>query len=640
MSASVKALIVDDDKNLTDSLKNTLVEQEIEVKITHSAQQAEQFLSFEQYDLLIVDVVLPKVNGIDFLKSIISKNLLHSNCKIWLMSGVISEKIVSKEVMNHVDSFLKKPLGLKDVKKRLSSAFNNSDDLLKNLPFFYLNYSHEKNFLAEKEYLIQNHELMFICFYLNSLSFDGLLEVGITDSDEKAKVLFKSGNIVNVEVKDPKSYIGGLLVKHNLVAKEVIKRMLSEESKDPLGVRLIEGCYVSPHSLNKVLKEQMIIKLFKLMEGSSVRVKCDKFEVSIEKLNKSIRLEMRDFCMLIDQWVKSYVDMKWLRDFFRTYEDTHFRNVKNYAFSQRLSIYPGLEFFTFDHIKGVQGVSHIINTSKKEKDQVIRELYCRLLAKEGCLEYTTEKKSEFSHQDYAFMKKRYESFLKDSESKNYFELLGLSPKSDIKEMESRYRSMVKNFHPDRRAKDMPKDIAAICDRCFFLLKKIYEVLSNPEEKRRYIAKLELGRQKSNLAVQSMYMEGKQKLRQGFYKESLNQFKNILQNKLAPNDTSLFYIWCRLKMLENNPEALKEEQDKLLEMFNNTKLEYKQSAAFFFVKGLFMKLEGNRKVAFECFTKATLVDPKLTAARIEKSSLGTKKKSKKASAFKGLFKKGA
>ena len=640
MSVSVKALIVDDDKNLTDSLKNILVEQEIEVKTTHSAQQAEQFLSFEQYDLLIVDVVLPKVNGIDFLKSIISRNLLHSNCKIWLISGVINEKIVSKEVMNHVDSFIKKPLDLKDIKERLSSAFNSSDDLLKNLPFFYLNYSNEKNLLIERDYLIQNHELMFICFYLNSLSFNGVLQVGITDSDEKSKVLFQSGNIVNVEVKDPKSYIGGLLVKHNLVEKEVIKKMLSEESDEPLGVRLIEGCYISPHSLNRVLKEQMVIKLFKLLEGSSIRVKCDEFEVSVEKLNKGIRLEMRDFCMLIDQWVKSYVDIKWLQDFFRTYEDTQFRNVKNYAFSQRLSIYPGLEFFTFDHIKGVQGVAHIINNSKKEKDQVIRELYCRLLAKEGCLEYTTEKESTFNQQDYAFMKKRYESFLKDSESKNYFELLGLSAKADIKEIESRYRSMVKNFHPDRRAKDMPKDIATICDRCFFLLKKIYEVLAHSEEKRKYIAKLEIGRQKSNLAVQSMYMEGKQKLKQGFYKEALNQFKNILQNKLAPNDTSLFYIWCRLKMMENNPDGLKKEKDKLLEMFNSTKLEYKQSAAFFFVKGLFMKLEDNRKMAFECFTKAILVDPKLTAARIEKSSLGTKKRGKKSSSFIGLFKKGA
>ena len=637
---SVKALIVDDDKDLTDSLKNIMIEQEIEVKTTHSAQQAEQFLSFEQYNLLMVDVVLPKVNGIDFLKSIISKDLLHSNCKIWLMSGVINEKIVSKEVMNHVDSFIKKPLDLKSIKNRLSSVFNNSDDFLKNLPFFYLNCSNEKNFLIEKEYLIQNHELMFVCFYLNSLSFNGLLQLSIMDSGEKAKVLFKSGNIMSVEVKDSKSYIGGLLVEHNLVEKEVIQKMLSEESDEPLGVRLIEECYISPHSLNRVLKEQMVIKLFKLMGGSSLRVKCEENEVSVEKLNKGIRLEMRDFCMLIDQWVKSYVDMKWLRDFFRIYEDIQFKNIKNYAFSQRLSVYPGLEFFTFDHIKGVQGVAHIINNSKKERDQIIRELYCRLLVKEGCLEYATEKKSTFSQQDYDFIKKRYEAFLKDSENKNYFELLGLSVKADIKEIESRYRSMVKNFHPDRRAKDMPKDIAAICDRCFFLLKKRYEVLSHPDEKRKYIAELEVGRQKSNLAVQSMYMEGKQKLRQGFYKEALNQFKNIIQNKLAPNDVSLFYIWCRLKMMENNPDSLKEEKDKLLEMFNNTKLECKQSAAFFFVKGLFMKLEDNRKMAFECFTKATLVDPKLTAARIEKSSLGTKRKSKKTSSIIGLFKKGA
>ena len=639
MSMSLKALIIDDDKNLADSLKDILVKQKMDVKITHSAQQAEQLLSYEQYDLLVIDVVLPKVNGVDFLKSIIAKKLLHSDCKVWIISGVINQKIISKKIMDQIDSFIKKPLNLKNIESKVSSLFTTIHDILKGLPFFYLNTTDKVNVLIDNESLIQSHELLFICFYLNSLSFDGVLKIQIVDLDKSAKILFKSGNIINLEIEEPKSYIGGLLVKHNLVDREVIKKLLSEESEIPLGVRLIDGCYVSPHSLNRVLREQMVIRFFSIMKHTSLRVKCEDLDMSSKKFDQDVRLESRDLYMLVNQWVRYYVDIQWLQEFFKTYEDMQFRCLRNFAFSRRLGVYPGLDFFAFDQMKGVQGVSDIIKNSNKEKDQIMRELYCRLLVKEGCLEHVVDEQIT-SSQDYTFMKKRYESFLKDSENKNYFELLNLPLNASLKEIDNRYRSMVRNFHPDRRGKNMSKDIADICDRCFFLLKKVYEVLSNEKEREKYIAKLEVGKQKSVLAVKSIYMEGKQKLRQGSYAEALSQFESILHVKMSPVDTLLFCMWCRLKINENDMSA--EERRDISNMFNDVRIECKKSAVFFFVRGLFMKLEENPKKAFEYFTKALTMDPKLTSARIEQSALGIKVKNKKSSkkSFMSLFKKGA
>ena len=53
----------------------------------------------------------------------------------------------------------------------------------------------------------------------------------------------------------------------------------------------------------------------------------------------------------------------------------------------------------------------------------------------------------------------------------------------------------------------------------------------------------------------------------------------------------------------------------------------------------MKKTGHKKPAFECFSKALSLDPKLTVARVEKHSVGAIQK-KSLKSFMDIFKKGA
>ena len=630
-----KVLIIEDDKNLAESLKAVFSKKKLNVKISHSAQQAENLISLEQYDLLVVDVVLPKVSGINFLKKVLSKGLLHSGCKTWLISGVLDKKVISKDMVGHVDDFFKKPLNMNIMEKKINTLFVPSDNLSRNIKFFYFDYTDKKNILRDVEYIIKGHELMFICFYLCAIRFNGVLNISCHGTDETDKILLKDGYITSFQSINEQSYIEPLLVKNNLVSKEDIKKLLDEKSDMSLSDRLIAGCYISPHKMDKILREQQAIRLFEVMEHPSIVVGCVDF-VSSMNFDRFVSLEMRHLLSLVYNWIHSKVNIDWLNEFFSNYREMRIIPLKKLSSGQRLSRYSGLEFLASDSIREPKTIGGIISESSKKEEDIVRELYCRLLVRENCFEYKISEHLS-NDMDQSFMKKKYENFLRDAEMRNYFELLNLPVNASVHKIEEAYRNIVKIFHPDRRDSNMPKELAEICDRCFILIREIYQTLIDPKKKRKYLQILEEKSRKDYFEIKESYIKGKNNVEAGHYSQAVNQLEFVLKYKTAPGDTSLYYIWCLIK--DKQFVINKEEINQIADLFDSVGLEYRQSALFFFVKGLFMKAKGEGKAAFNLFTQALRLDPRLSVARLEKYSLGTSKRKGKKS-FMDFFRKGA
>ena len=631
---SHKVLIVEDDKNLAESLKSLFISKKIDVRISSSGQEAEQIITLEQYDLLLVDVILPKMNGIVLIKRLISKGLLHSQCKIWLISGVLKKNIISQDIMSHVDDFMEKPLNLRSVEKKLNSLFAHSKDLLKKMNFFYLRQESEGgNVLKNKEYIIKGHELMFICFYLYSARFNGLLSVYYHSKGQKDELLFHDGKINSFKTEDKTSYLGVLLIKHNLVSRENIQKLVDEKNDKFLGDQLVDGCYISPHQLNRILKEQLAIRLFKTMEQPSIVVSCQDFTIS-RQFNQFVELEIRDYLALVNNWIHSKVSTRWLKGFFKNCEYMRVAPVKSLVSTERLARYSKMNFFTHP----IKSPTVIVDLLKSQNEmESMRELYCRLLVRDLVIESTPHEST--ANMDYEFMRKKYQAFLQDANKKTYFELMNLPINAPVQKVEEVYKLMVKIFHPDRRNKDMPPDLIDTCDQCFILIRKIYQTLTDPAKRQAYLKSTGEALNKQDFVVKEMYMKGKKNLTEGHYASALSQLESILTDRTAPGDTVLYYISARLKSTEAilSPN----EQEEIGRLFDNVGLEYRQSAMFYCTKGLFKKATKNTKSAFEFFTKAILLDPTLQLARVERHSLGqTKQKKKSTPSLFGLFRKGA
>ncbi|MCX8501129.1 MAG: response regulator, partial [Alphaproteobacteria bacterium] len=98
-------LIIDDDDRLSSLLKRYLQGQEFLVTTTKNAAEARQILAVLDFDLLVIDVMMPGETGIEFARSWRS----HSSVPMLLLTalGEASDRIAGLET--GVDDYMAKP---------------------------------------------------------------------------------------------------------------------------------------------------------------------------------------------------------------------------------------------------------------------------------------------------------------------------------------------------------------------------------------------------------------------------------------------------------------------------------------------------------------------------------------------------
>ncbi len=102
-------LVVDDEKNIRRTLSNILEDEHYQVITAESGEIALNILSNEIIDLMLLDVKLPGMDGIEVLKKI-KKN--YPNLDVIMISGHSTIKIAVQAVKIGAYDFLEKPLSL------------------------------------------------------------------------------------------------------------------------------------------------------------------------------------------------------------------------------------------------------------------------------------------------------------------------------------------------------------------------------------------------------------------------------------------------------------------------------------------------------------------------------------------------
>ena len=105
----MKILIVDDEKNIRRTLSNILEDEHYKVITTESGENALNILSNEIIDLMLLDVKLPGMDGIEVLK-LIKKDF--PGIDVIMISGHSTIKIAVQAVKIGAYDFLEKPLSL------------------------------------------------------------------------------------------------------------------------------------------------------------------------------------------------------------------------------------------------------------------------------------------------------------------------------------------------------------------------------------------------------------------------------------------------------------------------------------------------------------------------------------------------
>lgn len=126
---SMKVLIVEDEYNLADVIKERLEKEKLTVDIVEDGEEVYYYASTNTYDLIILDVMLPNMSGFQILNKLRTDNI---NSKIIMLTArsTIEDKLNRLE--NGADDYLTKPFHMDELVARVNIQLKrngNKDNL-------------------------------------------------------------------------------------------------------------------------------------------------------------------------------------------------------------------------------------------------------------------------------------------------------------------------------------------------------------------------------------------------------------------------------------------------------------------------------------------------------------------------------
>ncbi|MFH0935375.1 MAG: response regulator [Candidatus Omnitrophota bacterium] len=111
---SYKLLVVDDEKDIADTLAKTLTREGYETVVAYDGEEALQELKAQNPDIIILDLIMPKLNGFDVLKEVREK-YKDKWRPVIIVSAQSDLESVKKGYGLEADHYLTKPCSVENI---------------------------------------------------------------------------------------------------------------------------------------------------------------------------------------------------------------------------------------------------------------------------------------------------------------------------------------------------------------------------------------------------------------------------------------------------------------------------------------------------------------------------------------------
>lgn len=166
----MKILFVEDEKKITDALVEICKMRQIECDIANDGEEGSLFAQSNVYDVIVLDIMLPHISGLEILKEIRSKG---SKTPVLLLTAKDSEDDIVKGLDLGADDYMVKPFSVKELFARLRALGRRLD----------------KDYVGE-------------VIKLNNVEFD-LSNYILKINDKPVKITYKEGLLLEMFIKRP-----------------------------------------------------------------------------------------------------------------------------------------------------------------------------------------------------------------------------------------------------------------------------------------------------------------------------------------------------------------------------------------------------------------------------------------------------
>lgn len=119
-----RVLVVDDDAILLTAIGRILREDASSVSLAHDARQALERLQSEEYDVIVSDIEMPGMNGLELLRAVRARDL---NLPVIFVTGAPSVESASRAVEYGAFRYLVKPVDRDDLRAAVAEAHRLRD---------------------------------------------------------------------------------------------------------------------------------------------------------------------------------------------------------------------------------------------------------------------------------------------------------------------------------------------------------------------------------------------------------------------------------------------------------------------------------------------------------------------------------
>ena len=615
-------LIVDDDKSFAESLKRAVSKSGFRCYVVHSPQEALSYTKLQDVHIIVMDCMLPKMNGLELLKKI--KEQITGDPIVYLISGIFKDKQFINTSLRKTGAkdFKTKPIDIKKFSAELESLFSGvaeEEDGFNPLVRLYLDREIKPRKLIKlinNSEGLHNYDLPWVFRLLHESKVTGHLNIACTNGDI-AGVGFSDGQIVQVNIKNEESLLGLLLVEQGYLDRSDLNEALDANTDNKrIGQFLVENNYVSPHAITIVLKEQLVWRLKRLIADSQMELNFVKSPdiATIATINEN------DFLNFMVETVEITVREDWLKTHYLPLSQNllEFNNAKNEDIA-KCRIFP----FVSRTLPSIEGqltrgtsVEELLANNSSIESSVLRLLHFFNIM--GYVEISNAHKTlNFSHQT-----KRLQKLETELESKNYFERLGVSRSAKEADIKKAYFDLAKVLHPDKLSAGTPPQIKQLSEKVFEKIQLAYDTLKKEDRKAAYLEQLEAGQSERLMQGDQIFEVARALISKGQYSQAKKSLVKAV--KLNPNSPEIrtHLCWVEMKLTKNISEGFLADIDKRL---NLIPIEARDSAAYYHSRGLFYLLMGDKEKARKYFNTALSIDSSFISARRELSAIGDSRK---------------
>ncbi|MFN3134537.1 MAG: heavy metal response regulator transcription factor [Candidatus Kryptonium sp.] len=126
----MKILLIEDEKKVASFIKRGLEEEFFTVDVAYDGEKGEFMALTSEYDLIILDILLPKKNGLDVLKSL-RANKINTPILILTAKGSIEDKVEGLNL--GADDYLTKPFAFAELLARVRTLLRRSSSEKSNI---------------------------------------------------------------------------------------------------------------------------------------------------------------------------------------------------------------------------------------------------------------------------------------------------------------------------------------------------------------------------------------------------------------------------------------------------------------------------------------------------------------------------